>query len=230
VTAAAPAAGTSALWTLVRASGTVDLILLTLTVALGVIVIGRGAVRGAPRFVFQHVHRDASLLAVVLLVAHVVAAVLLVHLDVIPAVVPFASETRRLYLGLGVLGADLMAVLAVTSMLRRRLGLRGWRRLHWAAYIAWAAAVVHGAAPGTDRRVQWVAYLDIVCVAVVLLALAIRLSQNPRQHPLRLLAVGAAASLSLAGFIAWMQVTPGAASTHAPRSSSSTFGVHQEAS
>jgi sulfoxide reductase heme-binding subunit YedZ len=144
--------------------------------------------------------------------------------------VPFTSGTRRVYLGLGVLGADLMAVLAVTSMLRRRLGLSGWRRLHWAAYVAWAAAVVHGAAPGTDRRVQWIAYLDIVCVAIVLIALAVRFSQHPRHHPLRLLAVGAAAAFSLAGFVAWMQITPGSASTHTMPSTSSTITDHQEPS
>ena len=196
------------LWTLVRASGTVDLILLTVVVALGVAVIGRGSIGSTPRFVFQHLHRDASLLAVALLVAHVVAAVLLVHLDVIPSVVPFTSATRRVYLGLGVLGADLMALIAVTSMVRRRLGLRGWRRLHWAAYVAWAAAVVHGAAPGTDRRVPWIAAVDIVCVAVVLAALAVRLSRQPRQHPVRLLAVGATTAFALAGFVVWMQSTP----------------------
>ena len=162
-----------ALWTIVRASGTVDLLLLTVVVALGVAVIGRGSVRGTPRFVFQHLHRDASLLAVTLLVAHVVAAVVLVHLDVLPAVVPFASATRRVYLGLGVLGADLMALIAVTSMLRRRLGLRSWRRLHRAAYVAWVAGVVHGAAPGTDRKVPWIAALDVACVAVVLVALTL---------------------------------------------------------
>lgn len=196
------------LWTVVRASGTVDLVLLTVVIALGVAVIGRGSVRGAPRFVFQHLHRDASLLAVALLVAHVMAAVLLVHLDVIPAVIPFTSATRRVYLGLGVLGADLMALIAVTSSVRRRLGLRGWRRLHWAAYAAWVAGVVHGAAPGTDRKVPWIAALDVACVAVVLVAVAVRLSREPRQHPFRLLAVGATTAFALAGFVSWMHFTP----------------------
>lgn len=195
-----------ALWTVVRASGTVDLVLLTLVVALGVTVIGHGSLRGTPRFVFQHLHRDASLFAVALLVGHVVAAVVLVHLDVVPAVVPFASDTRRVYLGLGVLGADLMALIAVTSMVRRRLGLRGWRRLHVAAYVAWAAGVIHGAAPGTDRRVPWIAALDISCVAIVLAAVALRLSRQPRQHPFRLLAVGAGTAFALAGFVVWMHI------------------------
>jgi methionine sulfoxide reductase heme-binding subunit len=122
--------------------------------------------------------------------------------------VPFASAARRVYLGLGVLGADLMALIAVTSMVRRRLGLRGWRRLHWAAYVAWAAAVVHGAAPGTDRRVPWIEAVDILCVAVVLTALAVRLGRQPRQHPFRLLAVGATTAFALAGFVVWMESTP----------------------
>src|SRR3954451_12034953 len=94
------------LWMLVRASGTVDLILLTISVALGVTVIGTGSVAGTPRFVIRQLHRDAALLAVALLVAHVTAAVLMTHIGVLPTLVPFTSGVRRLYLGLGVLGAD----------------------------------------------------------------------------------------------------------------------------
>src|SRR5206468_4000064 len=134
VTTASVVTGTSPLWIFVRASGTLDLVLLTISVILGVTVIGQGAVRGTPRFVFQHLHRDVSVLAVALLVGHVLAAVLLLHLDVIPSVVPFASQVRRVYLGLGVLGADLMAVLTVTSVVRQRLRLQRWRLLHWTAY------------------------------------------------------------------------------------------------
>jgi sulfoxide reductase heme-binding subunit YedZ len=203
------------LWMLVRASGTVDIVLLTVTVALGVSTIGSGAVGGAPRFFIRHIHRDASLLAVALLIAHVVAAVMLLHLGLIPSLVPFASHTRRLYLGLGVLGADLMVAVAVTSMVRMRLGLRRWRWLHLTAYLAWGAAVVHGAAPGTDVGVPWVADLDIACVLVVMACAIVRLLQLQRHQPLRLLMGGAVAALALIGFVTWVHTGP---STTAPSS------------
>jgi sulfoxide reductase heme-binding subunit YedZ len=195
------------LWMLVRASGTVALILLTITVALGVSVIGRNSVGSVPRFFLRHLHRDASLLAVVLLVAHIVASVMLLHLDLITALVPFTSNVRRFYLGLGVLGADLMVAVAVTSMVRMRLGLRRWRAIHVAAYGAWVAAIVHGAAPGTDVAVPWMAKLDIACVAVVVCCALVRLMQLQREQPLRLMMGGAVAAITLLGFVAWVDTS-----------------------
>src|SRR5206468_6735788 len=143
------------------------------------------------RFVFRHLHRDASLISLILLAAHIIAAVLLVHLDIVPTVVPFASSVRRVYLGLGVLAADLMAVVVVTSALRHRIKLRRWRFVHVSAYVAWVGAVVHGAAPGTDRAIPWVAALNICCVAVVLSLVTSRFARMHQHLPAWLLATGA---------------------------------------
>ena len=203
--AATPAGARSdASWTILRAAGAVDLALLTLAVGLGVAVLPRSPVGGAPRAVFVLMHRNVSLLSVALLVAHVVAAVVLLHLDAIRSLVPFTSHVRRGYLGLGVLSADIMVLLAATSVVRVRLGLKQWRQLHWGAYPAWVAAVVHGAAPGTDRLVPWVGWLDVLCVVAVLGAASVRFAQFARDRPMWLLGAGAAAAFALVGFVSWV--------------------------
>lgn len=216
--AAAPLTESSSLWTLVRVSGTVDLVLLTLSIGLGILVIGEGSVRGTPRFVFRHLHRDASLIALALLAAHIIAAVLLVHLDIVPTVVPFASSVRRVYLGLGVLGADLMAVIVVTTAIRHRLRLRRWRFVHLSAYVAWVGAVIHGAAPGTDRGIPWVAAVDVLCVAAVLVLVMARLARMNHHRPARLLAAGAVSALVLVAFVAWVRADTTDSIHAAPRS------------
>jgi len=216
---AAPLEQTSSLWTFVRVSGTVDLVLLTVSIALGLTVIGAGSVRGAPRFVFRHLHRDVSLIALALLAAHIIATVFLLHLDIVPTVVPFTSSVRRVYLGLGVLAADLMAVVVVTSALRHRLRLRRWRFVHLSAYGAWVGAVVHGAAPGTDRGIPWVAVLDILCVGVVLGLVTVRYARMHHHRPGRLLAAGAASALVLVAFVAWVRADTTSSLHAAPRSS-----------
>jgi sulfoxide reductase heme-binding subunit YedZ len=210
MTAAAPVlAQSDALWTIVRASGTVDLVLLTVTLALGVAAVGKGAARSrAPRFLIQMVHRDVSLLAVALLVAHVVAALVLLHLDVVASVVPFTSHVRRIYLGLGVLSAELMVLLAATSLVRLRMGLRQWRRLHWLAYAGWVAAVLHGAAPGTDRNVAWVGLVDIACVAVVAAVAAHRFAHAAPRRAAANIATGLVAVAVVVGFAGWMHASP----------------------
>lgn len=213
---AAPATGGApdALWLVVRAAGTVDLVLLSAAIALGVAAAGRGQGRRAPRFVRQLVHRDLALLAVGLLVAHVLAAVALLHLGALASLVPFTSHVRRGYLGLGVLGADLMVLLTVTSVVRRRMGLEQWRRLHWAAYGAWVAAVVHGAAPGTDRLVPWVAWVDVACVVIVAAAIAARLAGLAQHRPAVLVAGGATVAATVFIFTSWVHVAAPSAAIH----------------
>src|SRR5262249_36985966 len=67
------AAMTDALWYLARGAGLVSLVLLTVVVVLGIAGrSGRPAV-GLPRFAVAMVHRNAGLLAVVMLGIHVIA-------------------------------------------------------------------------------------------------------------------------------------------------------------
>ena len=57
--------------------------------------------------------------------------------------------------------------LVVTSLLRQRIGYRVWRTVHWAAYLCWPIAFVHGLGTGSDGRVGWVLGVDLVCLAAV---------------------------------------------------------------
>ena len=57
--------------------------------------------------------------------------------------------------GLGVLAAELMVVVYASFSLRTRIGIRNWRRLHWATYLALAFATLHGLAAGTDSGTTW---------------------------------------------------------------------------
>ena len=57
------------------------------------------------------------------------------------AVVPFQTDYRPLWLGLGTVASDLLVALALTSLVRRRLGYRAWRGLHWLAYACWPVAL-----------------------------------------------------------------------------------------
>ena len=54
-----------------------------------------------------------------------------------------------------VAAAELMLVVYVSFPLRRRIGTRTWRRLHWATYAVFALATVHGLAAGSSTREAW---------------------------------------------------------------------------
>ncbi|HEY7953292.1 MAG TPA: hypothetical protein VID70_09905, partial [Solirubrobacteraceae bacterium] len=67
--------GPSTYWYLTRGTGAVALVLLTLSLVLGVLDVRRYNSVRWPRFVIDGLHRNASLLALVFVVVHVITTV-----------------------------------------------------------------------------------------------------------------------------------------------------------
>jgi hypothetical protein len=231
------ASGPSPLWYLARGTGAVCLVLLSISVILGI----TGAMRfqphaRVPRFLVDGLHRNVSLLVVALLVVHILTSVLdpFAHIKLLDAVIPLASAYRPLWLGFGALAFDLLLALVITSLVRRRLGLRAWRAVHWAAYACWPIAVLHGIGTGSDARVTWFEVLTLACVLSVAAAIAVRLRRDSPQSVQRRFGAAAVAVVSLAAFVVFAlqgPLQPGWAaragtpqtllvSVHSPRTSS----------
>jgi DMSO/TMAO reductase YedYZ heme-binding membrane subunit len=145
------------MWYLMRGSGLVALILLTLTMVGGVANVRRFATPGWPRAVTALLHRNVALLSVAFLAVHIATAALDSYVPVgwFAALIPFTSRWDRFWIALGTAAVDLMLALVVTSLLRPRLKYRTWRAVHWLAYACWPLAVVHGFAAGTDSGTGW---------------------------------------------------------------------------
>jgi sulfoxide reductase heme-binding subunit YedZ len=75
-----------------------------------------------------------------------------VRFDVLDAVVPFLSSYRPVAVGLGVLAAHAALAVHASFALRRRIGVKVWRALHFLSFFAFAAALVHGLSAGTDSE------------------------------------------------------------------------------
>jgi DMSO/TMAO reductase YedYZ heme-binding membrane subunit len=168
-------------WYLTRATGAVALVLLTASVVLGIL----GSVRFSlaprwPRFAIDVLHRDVSLLVLVFVALHVVTSVLdgFAPIALIDGLIPFRSPYRPLWLGLGAVSFDLLLALGATSLVRRRLGYRAWRAIHWLAYASWPVAVLHTVGTGTDVKSWWMLLLTAVCVAAVLIAVFARVGRS----------------------------------------------------
>jgi sulfoxide reductase heme-binding subunit YedZ len=165
------------LWYATRGLGTTLLIVLTTTVVLGVLTATRWSGEDTPGFVAVDLHRNLSLLAIVLLLAHVVTTVLdpFAHISVRDVLVPVGAAYRPVWLGLGVVAFWILVGVAATSLLRRWVGPRAWRLIHWAAYASWPLAVVHGLGTGSDSRAYWMVAVVSACVSAVVVAIAERI-------------------------------------------------------
>jgi methionine sulfoxide reductase heme-binding subunit len=185
--ALAAASGSQGLWLVSRGSGLVLLALFSVVMVLGVSTRTGAASRRWPRFAVAELHRTLSLFAVALLLLHVTTAILDPYVSIgwAATVLPFVSHYETLAIGAGTLAVDLAGAVLITSLLRRRLGLRMWRAVHYLAYLAWPVAFVHAitAAP-YDQHLWFVALTEWGSLAAVATAVIVRLARRGRPGPL----------------------------------------------
>jgi sulfoxide reductase heme-binding subunit YedZ len=171
-------------WLLARTTGLTAYMLLTTSILAGLVLKSR-PFRSLRPAAITDTHRFLAMLGLGAVAMH--GAVLLldstVRLSPAALVVPGLSSYRPLATGLGVLSAELMVVVYASFSLRRRIGVRNWRRLHWATYAIFAAATVHGLAAGTDSAQPWAFAIYLSAIALVVGATAWRVLMPPVAAP-----------------------------------------------
>jgi methionine sulfoxide reductase heme-binding subunit len=207
--AAATAHGPSALWYATRGAGATTTVLLTASVVLGI-----GEERGwrsaaTPRYAVAALHRTLSMLALAMLAIHILTTVLdpFPKIGVLAAFVPFATNYRPLWTGLGAVAADLLLALIVTSVLRHRLGFRAWRNVHWTAYACWPVAILHGLGAGSDAKATWMLVLTLGSVAAVVAALVARVARAGTSAPARVWATSSV-TVGVIALAVWLPQGP----------------------
>lgn len=167
-------------WLIARASGLTAYAMLTLSVLAGLVIKSR-PFRGLKPAVATDLHRTLAMLGLGSLVVHAAALVLDTTVKVTPLslFVPGLVPYRPLWTALGVVAAELMVLVYASFSLRKRIGVRNWRRLHWLTYGIFAAATAHGIAAGTDTSRPWAFGLYLGAVASVGVATAWRVLVPP---------------------------------------------------
>ena len=165
------------LWFAARGAGAGALLMLTASACLGLVTITRFEAAGWPRFFNYELHRRVSLLSIAFLATHILAAVFdpFTSLGLGAALIPLASTYRPVPVALGVIAVYLFVALIASSLLRKHIGRRTWRAIHWTSYAMWPMALLHGITAGTDAFTPWMLAIDLVCVAAVALSLAWRI-------------------------------------------------------
>ncbi|HEY8647168.1 MAG TPA: ferric reductase-like transmembrane domain-containing protein [Gaiellaceae bacterium] len=197
-------------WYVSRGVGVAALLLLTASVALGVLTTVRWRSARWPRFATAGLHRNLTLLAICFVVVHVVTTVAdgYTTIGLKDAVIPFLSSYRPVWLGLGAVAFDLLLALVATSLLRSRIGYRAWRYVHWLAYASWPVALVHALGTGSDARTSWLRIVGAASIAVVVLAALARFAVRPDLPRKARLLGGLAALLAPIAIVVWYQSGP----------------------
>ena len=168
-------------------AGVLALVGLTGSVLLGLLATDRIVMTPGHRVMAQAVHRAFSFGTLAFLIIHIITEILAQRSHVIDAAVPFLSPYRTFYIGLGTIASDLIVLLAVTSILRKRFTEHGkawrWRAIHYASYVAFVFAVLHGLLGGRTAK-PYVDWSYGFAIAVTALGLAVRflaISLRPRE-------------------------------------------------
>lgn len=159
-----------------RAAGLTGYILLTCSVLAGLVVKAKPFGRALRAATAVDLHRTIALLGLGALLAHGTALVLdsTVEIGLGALLVPGLAPYRPLWVGLGVIAAELMVIVYVSFSLRRLIGHRAWRRLHWATYALFGLATAHGLMAGSDSGHAWAIAIYIGALGAVSFATAWR--------------------------------------------------------
>jgi predicted ferric reductase len=99
-------------------------------------------------------------------------------LGFVEMLVPFASSYRPLWVGVGQLGLYLVAIVTASFYVRRRIGQRAWRVLHYVTFLAFVFTTAHGVMSGTDTSAAWAWWVYVVTTTVVVFLTAYRISDS----------------------------------------------------
>jgi methionine sulfoxide reductase heme-binding subunit len=187
-------------WYAARGAGILAYVVLSFVVVLGTTMAGKRVFARWPQFALEDVHRFAGLLVGAFVSIHVLTVAVDSYLpfSLTSLVVPFTSGYRPIWIALGVVAAELLLALAVTNHYRSRLPYRFWRRIHYANFVVWTGATLHGLGSGTDRSAPWLLVLYGIASGAVVAAIWSSVARRrglPARLPASLAAGGVAVAL-----------------------------------
>ena len=187
--AAAAAGAVPVAWLVARAAGIVAFALLTTSVTLGLALSTKllGNRRGKMLLGWHQTLLWTSLGMVVLHLAGLLLDPVL-RFGFLAVLLPGAAPWRTIPVAAGIVTMWLMLVLASSFHLRRRIGQRQWRLLHYASSIAFTLGLYHALNVGSDLTgVRGLLFVGVAAAPVLWLAYArILMPRQTRKAPPRL--------------------------------------------
>ncbi len=145
----------SAFWYISRSSALVAYSLLWLSMLWGLTLSGRVARMwpGGPTALDLHQHASILGLAFALLHALILLGDHYIGYSLASVLIPFTAVSYRpLWVGLGQVSLYLMALIVASFYVKKTIGRRAWRTIHYLSFGLFMLTLVHGVASGTDTQ------------------------------------------------------------------------------
>ena len=159
-------------WYTTRVTALLAYLALSGSVVYGLLLSTKILDRVTHRAVSYTLHGDLAGIGVALALVH--AAVLALDrsmpYSLVELLVPFAGPYRPLWVGIGQLTLGLSLVVLLSFYVRKRIGQRTWRLVHYLSFVAFVGATAHGLMAGSDTSATW-AYLGYMIISALVLFL-----------------------------------------------------------
>lgn len=162
-------------------AGVLSLVSLTSTVLWGLVATDRVLLGSGHRLIAQGVHRGLAVSGLGFLALHIWVKVAEAQTTATAAALPFTDVDQPVLIGLGTLAGYLFVSVAVSGALRSVFATKTrslwWRVLHFGAYPAWGASLVHGLKSGRSAS-GWVTVAYALCLIGVATLVALRIKSR----------------------------------------------------
>ena len=162
-------------WLLSRASGTVALVLVTVSVLIGLLMASGLLKKPGLKRSLVASHEHLALIALVAIAVHGIALLgdRTLNPGPIGVLVPMQISYRPVYTSLGIISGYLTAALALSFYARKRIGGGRWRRIHRYTVLAYVLGVAHALGAGSDTGIEAVrlgVLVSVLPAAILFLA------------------------------------------------------------
>lgn len=139
-------------WEIIRASGFVAYVLLAGSVIWGLLLSSKLLGRSASAKALTYLHEGLAVGSLLATFTHTVALYFdeYVEFGVRDLLLPGASVWEPQAVALGIVSMWVLTIVTVSFYIRKRIGQKAWRAIHYASFGAFVAAFVHGIMAGTD--------------------------------------------------------------------------------
>jgi len=175
-------------WFLSRGSAVAAYWVLWLAMCMGVIITNKMAQiwPGIPPAYELHQYTSLFGMGLSLFHALILTGDRYINYTILQVFLPFASQDYRpVWVGIGQIAFYIWALVNISFYIRKRIGKKAWRMIHFTSYACFLGVMVHGLYSGTDTPAAWIQYLYWFSGASLLLLTIYRVIITRQPRPVR---------------------------------------------
>ena len=163
-------------WQFVRALGLTAYILLFITITLGIIQSTQ-LIPKCLRILLFNLHNTTGWAGLFLGLTHGLALLLddYTSFSLNSILLPLSSDLKPLETGAGTLTLYILILIIVSSYIKKHIGRKGWRVVHYFSFIGFCLALYHGVTLGSDTGQEEIYYMYIITASIILFMLLVKI-------------------------------------------------------